>query len=478
MDFFLHGEWSPSATARTIPVENPATGELIDTVPLGNAADADRAIASAAAALRPWRRTPMAQRAKLQHGAAQRLRDRADDFARLLTLELGRPLAGSRAEIDRTADLLDYFAEEGLRLKGELPMINEASERVLVVKEPVGVVVAIAPFNYPLTLLTFKLGAALITGCTVVAKPATATPLTTLKLAELFHQVGYPPGVFNALTGSGGELGTVLVEHPTPRKIAFTGSSAAGKRIAAMAARTSKRVTLEMGGQSPAIVCRDADLDRAIPAMVKHAFANSGQFCYRVNRIYAHRDVYSPFVERFAQAAARLKVGNGLDPGCELGPLVDQEIFATSVSQVEDARSRGARLVTGGARLTGGAFDAGWFFPPTVLADTSHAMKIMTEETFGPVVGVMPFDDLAAAIELANDSPYGLAGYVFSRDLGVALRTAEELEAGSVWVNDIHRSYNMVPFGGYKESGLGREKSHHGLEEYLELKTIYLAMGP
>jgi succinate-semialdehyde dehydrogenase/glutarate-semialdehyde dehydrogenase len=475
MDFFIHGAWSPSARGRTTPVKDPATGQVIDTVPLADAADADRAIASAAAAFTGWRRRPMAERARLQHAAATALRGRVEEFARLLTRELGRPLAGSRTEVERTADLLDYFAEEGLRLRGELPMINEATERVLVVKEPVGVVVAIAPFNYPLTLLTFKLGAALITGCTVVAKPATATPLTTLKLAELFHQAGYPPGAFNALTGSGAELGHLLVDHPTPRKVAFTGSSAAGKAIAALAARTAKRVTLEMGGQSPAIVCQDADLPRAVAATVKHAFANSGQFCYRVNRIYAQREIYPAFVEGFARAAAGLKVGNGLEPGCDLGPLVSQEIFATSASQVEDAVARGARLVTGGARLTGGSYDAGFFFPPTVLADTSHAMKIMTEETFGPVVGIMPFDELPEAIERANDSPYGLAGYVFSRDLAVALRTAEALEAGSVWVNDIHRSYNFVPFGGYKESGLGREKSRHGLDEYLELKTIYLA---
>jgi succinate-semialdehyde dehydrogenase/glutarate-semialdehyde dehydrogenase len=477
MDFFIHGEWTPSTTSRTIAVTNPATGEVVDAVPLGSAADADRAVASSSSAWKKWRRVPTAERARLQHAAAQRLRERADEFARLLTLELGRPLAGSRTEVGRTADLLDYFAEEGLRLKGEIPMLDEAGERVLVVKEPVGVVVAIAPFNYPLTLLTFKLGAALVTGCTVVAKPATATPLTTLKLAELFRQVGYPPGVFNALTGSGGELGNALVAHPTPRKVAFTGSSAAGKRIAALAAATNKRVTLEMGGQSPAIVCRDADLDRAVPAIVKHAFANSGQFCYRVNRIYAHREVYRPFVERFVEAAAKLEVGNGLEPGSDLGPLVNEEIFATSASHVEDAIAKGARAVLGGARLRGGAFEAGWFFPPTLLVDTTHAMKVMTEETFGPVVGVMPFDELPAAIELANDSPYGLAGYVFSRDLATALRASEELEAGSVWVNDIHRSYNLVPFGGYKESGLGREKSHHGLDEYLELKTIYLALG-
>ncbi|MCX7169134.1 MAG: aldehyde dehydrogenase family protein, partial [Proteobacteria bacterium] len=259
MDFFIDGKWTPATSSRRIAVLNPATGETIDSVPAGNAADADRAINSAALAFKLWRKVPMARRAKLQHDAAQRLRERVEEFARLLTLELGRPLAGARIEIERSADLLDYFAEEGLRLRGEIPMINEENERVLVVKEPVGVVVAIAPFNYPITLLTFKLGAALMTGCTVVAKPASDTPLTTLLLAELFHQAGFPPGVFNAITGSGGELGRALVEHPTPRKIGFTGSSPAGKRIAAMAAATNKRLTLEMGGQSPSIVCRDAN---------------------------------------------------------------------------------------------------------------------------------------------------------------------------------------------------------------------------
>ncbi len=475
MEFFIDGKWRPSATARTMPVVNPATGETVDRVPVGNGEDADQAIVSAASAFRHWRKVSMARRAKLQHAAAQRLRDRADEFSRLLTLELGRPLAGAKVEIERSADLLDYFAEEGLRLRGEIPMINEEHERVLVVREPMGVVVAIAPFNYPITLLTFKLGAALMTGCTVVAKPASDTPLTTLLLAELFFQVGYPPGVFNALTGSGGELGRALVEHPTPRKIGFTGSSPAGKRIAAMAAATNKRITLEMGGQSAAIVCADANLDVAVPALVRHSFANSGQFCYRVNRIYVERGVYQNFIDRFGMGAAALKVGNGLNPGCDLGPMVNEEIFSTSVDHVADALAKGAKLMAGGTRLSGGGYDRGFFFPPTVLVDTNPAMKIMREETFGPVVGVMPFDSLSEAIEMANDSPFGLAGYVFSSDLAVALRVSEELEAGSVWVNDIHRSYNMVPFGGYKESGLGREKSHYGLEAYLELKTIYLS---
>lgn len=477
MDFFIDGRWTPASDGATAPVRNPATGEVIDTVPVGTQADADRAIRSAAVAFESWRTVPTAKRAALQHAAATLLRERADEMARLLTLELGRPLAGTRVEVDRVADLLDYFAEEGLRISGEIPMINEANERVLVVKEPVGVVVAIAPFNYPLTLLTFKLGAALVTGCTVVAKPASDTPLTTLRLAELFHDAGYPPGVFNAVTGSGGSFGRALVEHPVPRKVAFTGSSGAGKRIAAMASATNKRVTLELGGQSPAIVCADADLDSAVPALVRHAYANSGQFCYRVNRMYAAREVYDELVGRFAAGAEALRLGNGLDAGTDLGPMVNEEIYSTSVEQVADARAKGARIVTGGQRLTGGDYDGGYFFPPTLIADTTPDMKIMCEETFGPVVGIRPFDDLAEAIAQANDSPYGLAGYVFSRDVGTALRIAESLEAGSVWVNDIHRSYNMVPFGGYKESGLGREKSKHGLDAYLELKTIYLALG-
>jgi succinate-semialdehyde dehydrogenase/glutarate-semialdehyde dehydrogenase len=418
----------------------------------------------------------MARRVALQKACAAAMRTHADELAHTLTLELGRPRAAARQEIERSAELLDYYAEEGLRLRGELPMIGEPDERVLVVKEPVGVVIAIAPFNYPITLLTFKLGAALVTGCTVVAKPAEDTPLSTLRLAELFTAAGLPPGVFNVVTGTGAELGEALVTHPVPRKVAFTGSSGAGKRIAAMAAATAKRVTLEMGGQCPAILCDDADLDTAIPALVRHAFANSGQFCYRVNRIYAQRGCYEAAVERFAAAAAQLIVGDGLEPTTQLGPLVNEKIFRNSERHVADALAKGARLACGGSRLRGGLYKHGFFFPPTLLADADHSMAIMTEETFGPVVGIMPVESLEQAITLANDSPYGLAGYVFSRTTATALRAAEALEVGSVWVNNIHRSYHLVPFGGRKESGIGREKSRYGLEEYLELKSIYLGL--
>ena len=419
MELFINGAWTSSTGARRIPVYNPSSGELLDTVPAGTAEDADRAISAAAAAFPGWRRLPAARRVAIQKAAATAMRRNADELARSLTLELGRPLAGARQEIERSADLLDYYAEEGLRLRGELPLLNEPDERVMVIKEPVGVVVAIAPFNYPITLLTFKLGAALITGCTVVAKPAGDTPLTTLRLAELFHEAGLPSGVFNVVTGTGTELGEDLVTHPVPRKVVFTGSSAAGKRIAALAAATTKRVTLEMGGQCPAIICDDADLDTAIPALVKHAFANSGQFCYRVNRMYVQRGVYESAIARFAAEAGKLVVGNGLDPATELGPLVNEKIFRTSELHVADAVAKGARLVTGGARLRGGIYETGFFFPPTLLVDTDHSMAIMTEETFGPVVGMMPVDTLDAAINYANDSPYGLAAYVFSYDMPI-----------------------------------------------------------
>jgi succinate-semialdehyde dehydrogenase/glutarate-semialdehyde dehydrogenase len=473
---WIGGEWVGSASGRTIAVDDPATGDVLGHVAEGDARDADRAIAAAAGAYRAWKRTPMAQRARLQHAVAALMRRDADALARTLTLELGRPLAGARSEIVRSSQLLDYYAEEGLRLRGELPLLGEADERVLVVQEPMGVVIAIAPFNYPITLLLMKVGAALITGNTVVAKPAPETPLSTLALAELFAEAGYPPGVLNVVTGQGRELGEALVGHPVPAKVSFTGSTQAGIRIRQLAAETNKRVTLELGGQCPAIVCADADLDVAVPALVRHATANSGQFCYRVNRVYVADARYEEVLERFAAGVDALVVGHGLEPDTDLGPLISERIMATSAEHVADARRHGARVLAGGERLRGERYDRGSFFAPTVIADATHAMKVMTDETFGPVVGIAPFGTVDQAVQQANDSRYGLAAYVFSADLRQAWRAAEELEAGSVWVNDIHRSLHSVPFGGMKQSGLGREKSRHGLDEYLEHKTLYLGL--
>ena len=370
---------------------------------------------------------------------------------------------------------MDVYAEEGLRIHAEMPLTGTTGEKVIVTREPVGVVIAITPFNYPVTLLTFKLGAALIAGCTVVAKPAEDTPLSTLMLAGLFHEAGFPPGCFNVVTGKGRDIGMAMIEHPIPRKVAFTGGTIAGKTIAAAAAATMKRVTLELGGQCPAIVCEDADLDSAAAAIARHAFANSGQFCYRVNRVYVERPVYEAFLALLVQHAGKFDVGDGLTSACALGPLVNEKIYRNSERHVTDARNNGARILVGGERLRGGIYDNGFFFPPTIVADADHSMLVMTEETFGPVLGVMPFDDKAEALRLANDTRYGLAGFVFASNLATALALGEEIEAGSVWINNIHRSNHNVPFGGMKESGIGREKGRYGVESYLEYKTLYLA---
>jgi succinate-semialdehyde dehydrogenase/glutarate-semialdehyde dehydrogenase len=474
MEHFINGKWHAPNSGEYVDVTNPCTGEVIGRFARGNEADVKFSLEDSQRAFHSWKKTPTAERAKLQHHAADLMREKVDELSQILSTELGRPLAGCKREIERSAELLDFYAEEGLRLKGAIPLNNIEGEKVMVIRQPIGVVVAITPFNYPITLLTFKLGAALMTGCTITAKPSEDTPLSTLRLAEIFTEAGYPAGVFNVITGYGREIGDALVTSPIPSKIGFTGGTSTGKHIARLATGTNKRITLELGGQSPAVVCEDTDLDVACPAIVRHAFSNSGQFCYRVNRIYVHENLYAEFLERIKTLTEKLVVCDAKQPDCDMGPMVNEKIFRNSEQQVADALGKGARLVTGGKRLTGSDYDKGWYFPPTILADTNHEMEIMTEETFGPVIGVMPFKENDHAIELANDSRYGLAAYLFTKNIGQAITMSEALEAGSVWVNNIRRSYHNVPFGGVKESGVGREKSSYGLEAYTELKTIYL----
>ena len=474
MDMFIDGGWRASVSGQTQLVTDPTTGQSFDTVPRGTAEDADIALRGAETAFATWRHLPMSERVRIQKACAAAMRDEAQRIGAALHRELGRPLSAAVAEVTRSADLLDVYAEEGLRLQATMALSSGAGEKTIVTREPVGVVVAITPFNYPITLLMFKLGAALIAGCTVVAKPAEDTPISTLLLAELFHKAGLPAGCFNVVTGRGRGIGTALIEHPIPRKIAFTGGTAAGKAIAAAAVGTMKRVTLELGGQSAAIVCADADLDRASTAIARHGFANSGQFCYRVNRVYVERAVYEDFIQRLAAKAGALTLAPAGGAG-DLGPLVNEKIFSNSVIQLADARAKGARVVLGGDRMQGAGFDGGFYFPPTIIADATHDMLILTEETFGPVLGICPVDSPAEALRHANNSRYGLAGFVFTRDLARGLTLCEGLEAGSVWLNDIHRSSHYVPFGGMKESGTGREKGRYGVEAYLEYKTMYLS---
>ena len=470
MKMFNGGDW---VGVEAMPVTDPTTGVVFDHVPLGGVAEADAAVRAAHAAFGPWKALPMAERVRLQRACAAAMRVAAPEVTALLSRELGRPLAGCLQEIARSAELLEIYAEEGLRLQATMALASAPGEKTIVTRDSVGVVVAITPFNYPIALLMFKLGATLVAGCTVVAKPSEDTPLSTLKLAEVFHRAGLPAGVFNVVTG-GRDLGEALVAHPVPRKIAFTGSVPAGKAIAAAAAGTMKRLTLELGGHSAAIVCADADLDRAAVAICRHGFANSGQFCYRVNRIYVDALVYEDFLARLVDNVAALTVAPAGGVG-DLGPLVNEKIFANAARQIADARAKGARVLIGGDRLTGAGYDGGFYLPPTVLADAAPDMLVMQEETFGPVLGVAPVSGAAEALTLANDSRMGLAGFVFTRNLARGMTLCEGMEVGSVWLNDIQRSSHYVPFGGMKESGLGREKGRYGVEAYLEYKTMYLS---
>ncbi len=470
---FVDGKFATALDAKTMPVIDPRTGQKFTSVPLGAAADADLAIKSSAQAFASWKQTPMADRVAIQKNCAATMRSNAKSIADLLSRELGRPISGCLQENLRAAELLDVYAEEGLRLQGTFALGSGHGEKTLVTREPVGVVVAITPFNYPINLLMFKLGAALIAGCTVVAKPSEDTPLSTLLLAELFFKAGLPKGVFNVVTGDR-TIGEALVAHPIPRKIAFTGSISAGKAIAAAAAGTLKRVTLELGGQSAAIICADADLDRAATAICRHGFANSGQFCYRVARVYVEKKVYKDFLIKLTSLAKTLTMARAGESG-ELGPMVNEKMFANSIRHIQDAKARGARILCGGKRLQGPGYDGGYYLPPTLIADAPANSLIMSAETFGPVLGIAPVKNAKEALRLANDTPFGLAGFVFTRDLARGLSLCEGMEAGSVWLNDIQRSSHHVPFGGMKQSGMGREKGRYGVEDYLEWKSIYLS---
>jgi acyl-CoA reductase-like NAD-dependent aldehyde dehydrogenase len=474
MKMFIDGDWVDAASGETDPVTDPMTSDVFDTVPRAGVVDAGTAIEAAQRAFKAWSIRTMTDRVAVLKACATAMRDNADLLGRALHRELGRPLPGCIAEINSSASLLDIYTEEGLRLHGEMPIATGAGEKTLITREPVGVVVAITPFNFPITLLTFKLGAALTAGCTIVAKPSEDTPTSTLLLAEIFHKAGLPKGAFNVVTGSGTEVGEALVNHPIPRKIAFTGGAVAGKAIAAAAAGTVKRFTLELGGHCPAIVCADADLDKATTAITRHGTANSGQFCYRVNRIYVERPVYDEFLEKLTSKVSALTLAPAGGTG-NLGPMVNEKIFTNSVRQTEDAISKGARILCGGAREMGPGFEAGFYFPPTILADVTDDMLVLQHETFGPILGVCAVNSASEALERANNSEYGLAGFVFCRDLAKGIMLCEGIEAGLVWLNDIQRSSHYAPFGGVKQSGMGREKGRWGVEAYLEYKTIYLS---
>jgi succinate-semialdehyde dehydrogenase/glutarate-semialdehyde dehydrogenase len=467
---YIGGRWVDAADRTRREIRNPATGEVIGSVPQMGAAETRQAIEAADAALPGWRALTAKQRARHLRRWYDLIMAHQKDLAVLMTTEQGKSLAESMGEIAYGAAFIEWFAEEARRIYGEVIPPHQADKRILVIKQPVGVCAAITPWNFPCAMITRKAGPALAAGCTMVVKPASQTPYSALALAELAHRAEIPPGVFNVVTGNAAAIGGELTANPTVRKLTFTGSTATGKQLMRQCADTVKKVSLELGGNAPFIVCDDADLEAAVEGAMASKFRNSGQTCVCANRIYVQAGVYEAFADKLKAAVGRLKVGNGMEPGVVQGPLIDRAAVEKVEEHIADALQKGARVAAGGQRHALG----GTFFMPTVLTGVTQAMRVAREETFGPVAPLFRFESDADVIRMANATEFGLAAYFYSRDIGRIWRLAEALEFGIVGVNTGIISTEIAPFGGVKESGIGREGASYGIEEYVEVKYICL----
>jgi len=469
-DMYIDGKWCAASDGRTLGVINPATEEVITEVAYGNRADARRALEAAHKALPGWMKLTAWDRAKVLRKTADLMRERADAIARTLTMEQGKPVAEAKAEILHSADTFEWFGEEGKRMYGQVIPNSAPGKRHMTLKHPVGVVAAISPWNFPVTLQARKIAPALAAGCTIVSRPASQTPLCLILVFECLVDAGLPPGVANLVIGPGQEMADEFLENPFCRKLSFTGSTEVGKLLMRGCAEQMKRVSLELGGHAPFIVFPDADPELGAKVAVTGKFRNNGQVCIAPSRFYVHKDVEKKFTEAAVEFARGLKMGNGLDAGVEVGPMFEKKALQSTQDLVEDARGKGAKVLTGGKRSE--RFDRGYFFEPTVLANLSDKARIMVEEPFAPVMPLLNFSKLDEVIAAANNTRYGLAAYVFTNDLSVAWKMAEGIEAGIIGINDPVPATPQCPFGGMKESGLGRELGHEGLEAYLETKYI------
>ncbi len=472
----IGGELVPAKSKNLFSVCDPATGETVGEAPLGSAEDADCAIEAAHLAFNKWAQTSSTKRAETLRSAGDLISSRQEEIARLITLESGKPIRSSRREVAAGANFVYWFAEEARRSYGEWIPDPLPDRRLLTIRQPVGVAAIITPWNYPAYMVARMASAALAAGCTVVIKPARQTSLTGLTLACAFKDAGVPAGVLNMVTGDSRAIGQAFLEDERVRKISFAGSTEVGKLLMRGAANHMKRVSLELGGNAPFIVMPDAQLDKAIAGVVAAKFGNAGQQCIAPNRIYVHANLLEAFLEQLTLHVTRLKVGSGLDLETQVGALINERALEKVDDHVKDALSLGARLLTGGHRLTEGAYAKGTFYAPTVLADVTTNMRITQEETFGPVAPILAFDAEDDVIESANNTPYGLAAYLYTRDIGRAIRIAEQLEFGMVGVNDTRISAAEAPFGGMKLSGLGREGGREGLAAFLETKQIALGL--
>jgi succinate-semialdehyde dehydrogenase / glutarate-semialdehyde dehydrogenase len=467
-DAFIDGAWCRADDGATVDIRNPADGSVVGTVPVMRGGETRRAIEAAARALPEWSKRTAKERAVVLRRFAEAMIANADDLAIIMTSEQGKPLAEARGEIGYAASFLEWFAEEGKRVYGEVIPTFRADARLMVLRQPVGVAAAITPWNFPAAMITRKLGPALAAGCTFVCKPAPQTPFSALALAELGRRAGLPDGVLNIVTGDAQAIGGELTGNPLVRKFSFTGSTAVGKTLLAQCAGTVKKVSLELGGNAPFIVFEDADLEAAVQGVMASKYRNTGQTCVCANRLFVHTSVYDEFAARLVTAVSALRVGAGLSGPTDQGPLIDERALAKVESHVADALAKGGRVAAGGKRHALG----GNFYEPTVLLDVTPGMRVAREETFGPVAPLIRFTDEAEVLRLANDTAAGLAAYFYTRDLARSWRVQEALEYGIVGVNTGIFSTEVAPFGGVKESGLGREGSRHGIDDYTELKYV------
>ena len=467
---YINGEWTKAVSGKSFPVTNPANGKQIATVPFGGREDAKLAVDAAEKAFRSWSAKTAEERSYLLRKWYDCIMDHKEEIAETMTLEQGKPMKEALGEVAYAASFVSWYAEEAKRIYGETIPASSTDKRIVVLKQPVGVVCAITPWNFPAAMITRKVAPALAAGCTAVIKPAEQTPLTALKLAEAAEKAGIPKGVINIVTGDPKEIGETWLKDSRVRKLTFTGSTEVGKLLMRGSADTVKKVSLELGGHAPFIVFQDADIDAAVEGVIQSKFRNNGQTCVCANRIYVHESVADEFTEKFKEEASKLVVGDGLDPDTQIGPLIDEAALKKVEDHIQDAVQKGGRIECGGNRIA--ELRDGYFIEPTVISGATDDMKVMQEETFGPVAPITTFTAPDEVVERANNSPYGLAAYIFTKDLKTAITVSEKLEYGIVGINDGLPSVAQAPFGGFKESGLGREGGHYGIEEFLEIKYV------
>ena len=468
---FIDGIWIEAQDQHRIEVTNPANEELIGSIPNMGQAEAIQAVESSHQALQSWRALTAQARADLLLAWHKLTLEHADELAQIMTIEQGKPLAEALGEVKYAASFIQWFAEEGKRIYGDVIPTTNAGQRFLVVKEPVGVVAAITPWNFPIAMITRKAAPALAAGCTIVIKPANETPYCALALAKLAEQAGIPKGVINVVTGKSAEIGSVFTSHEKVKKLTFTGSTPVGRLLMEQCAPTIKKLALELGGNAPLIIFEDADLDKAVQGAILAKYRNAGQTCVCANRIYVHKNIYKVFSEKFVVAVKALKVGNGLDEGTQIGPLINEKAVLKAQKLIDDACAKGASIACGGKK-----HELGYsFFEPTVLTNVDQSMEIVSEEIFGPVAPLISFETEEEVIAQANDTIFGLAAYIYTENISRIFKVSEQLEYGMVGMNSTAISNEVVPFGGVKQSGVGREGSKYGLEEFMTIK--YLCLG-